>query len=61
MGRNRKILCVDGDRLDALSVKLRRRLVVVEQTRLARRSIILVTDRDHPDGRPLLLVRSTMR
>lgn len=43
---------VDGDRLDALSAELRRRLVVVERTRLARRPILLVTNRDHPDRRP---------
>lgn len=43
---------VDGDRLDALSAELRRRLVVVERTRLARRPILLVTNRDHPDGKP---------
>jgi 4-amino-4-deoxy-L-arabinose transferase-like glycosyltransferase len=44
---------VDGDRLDALPAELRRRLVVVERTRLARQPILLLTNHDHPQGRPL--------
>jgi 4-amino-4-deoxy-L-arabinose transferase-like glycosyltransferase len=45
---------VDGDRLEALPEKLRRRLVVVERTRLARQPILVLTNRGHPNGRPLL-------
>lgn len=45
---------VDGDRLEALPESLRRRLVVVEETRLARQPILVLTNRGHPEGRPLL-------
>ena len=44
---------VDGDRLEALPEKLRRRLVV-ERTRLACQPILVLTTRGHQDGRPLL-------
>lgn len=44
---------IDGDRLDALPEQLRRRLVVVERTRLARQPILVLTNHDHPQGRPL--------
>ncbi len=45
---------VHGDRLDALPEPLRRRLVVVEETRLSRQPILVLSNRGHPEGRPLL-------
>ena len=44
---------VEGDRLDALPESLRRRLVVVEETYLARQPILVLSNRSHPEGRPL--------
>jgi hypothetical protein len=45
---------VDGDRLEAIPRELQRRWVVVEETYLARQPVLLLTNRDHPEGRPLL-------
>ncbi len=48
----------DGSRLDTLPAELLGRLYVVDQMRLARRPILLLTNREHPQGRPLLDARS---
>jgi hypothetical protein len=44
---------VDGDRLGGVPDDVRRRLVVVMETRLARRPVLVVTNRDHADGHAL--------
>ena len=44
---------VNGDRLEPLSEALRARLRVIDETRLSRRRVLLVTNRDHPEGRPV--------
>jgi 4-amino-4-deoxy-L-arabinose transferase-like glycosyltransferase len=45
---------VDGGRLDAIPRERRRRWVVVEETHLARQPVLLLTNHDYPEGRPLL-------
>lgn len=44
---------VDGRRLEGLPAELRRRLYVVDSTELSRIPVLLLTNRPHPDGRPL--------
>ena len=44
---------VNGDRLEPLPETLRARLRVIDETRSSWRRVLLVTNRDHPEGRPL--------
>ena len=44
---------VNGERLEPLPEALRARLRVIDETRLSRRRVLLVTNREDPAGRPL--------
>ena len=44
---------VDGGRLDGLPEALRRRLGVIDSTRLSRRLVLLITNGEHPEAGPL--------
>lgn len=44
---------VNGERLEALPAALRARIGVIDSTRLSRRQVLLVTNGDHPEARPL--------
>ncbi|MFQ5349755.1 MAG: ArnT family glycosyltransferase [Thermoanaerobaculia bacterium] len=47
---------VDGDRLEPLPEALRDRLGVIDSTRLSRRRVLLVTNGEHPEAKPLATV-----
>ena len=44
---------VNGERLDPLPPELRRRIGVIDSTRLSRRQVLLVTNGEHPEATPL--------
>ena len=44
---------VNGERLEPLPGELRRRLGVIDSTRLSRRDVLLVTNGEHPEAAPL--------
>ena len=44
---------VNGERLEPLPEALRARLRVIDETSLSRRRVLLVTNQEHPAGKPL--------
>ena len=51
--QERVFAVVDGDRLEPLPQALRDRIGVIDSTRLSRRQVLLVTNGEHPEARPL--------